>query len=394
MKKFTLKILFASIITLIGLIGSTDIKTINAKTSTLKAETIISLSDYSNKSIDNINIKIEFTTNVNLDGENNALLIALASSDNTLLSDQRFVAQSTSSGIYDEDDTVLVFERVPSTIGTKTKNGGYYTYSIETIDFTVIDNTKNISKLVVIGQKGKEIIADLTITEVKYSVTFEGHPTVLYSYRDIIEGPGTSTTTYDLNNHYEWNKWVGDDSSLFNYGTTRATKDIVYTKSISKTEAHSWVSYDEVKATRNSNGTKAHEVCSICGAIRLNSESTSLSTEADLVTTHTCVYDVTFDWMNAVNPGDIPVITYTCNDSDCAYSYVVPQGSVTVTEKAGSRVDATYEKDGSVIFIASTTYEGYVASEEKTYILPMSSHVMTYHPPVAATCTTDGTIGY
>ena len=207
------------------------------------------------------------------------------------------------------------------------------------------------------------------------------------------QGP-SSSYSYDINSHQEINVWTGDDSSLFVSGSTRATKNITYTGSSNGSASHSWTNVEEVKAKRGVNGVKAHQVCTVCGAMRLTSDPSKLITDEDLVLTHTCSYQVSFDWSNAVNPGDKPIVTYTCTDSYCGYTHTLSSSEVVLNEKANSRIPATFDTEGSVIFIASSTYDNHEASEEKSYVLPKTTHTLVYHPAVDPTCDALGTIGY
>ncbi len=392
MKKHTFRIIITLLIIALGLVILPYLSRVNAASNQLNAGAKISLQSF-NKNLDNINIKIEFTTNVNLDGANNALLVGIISNDETLLTDQRFIGSSTLSGLYDEDDTVLVLENAPSTIGTKVKNGGYYTYTFETKDFTVVDSTTNVGYFVVIAQKGTLINVQLSVTEVKYSVRFGEKAPVLYSYNELIEAPET-TYFMEINGHYPLNSWVGDDSSEFIEGSTYTTKDIVYRANKLPLQAHNWEHIDEDYAIRGHNGVLAHDICSICGAIRIDNNSQSLSNTEDLNTTHICEYDVSFDWSNALNPGDKPHIIYICQDELCGYSYKVNSSDIVMTIKDGSLIEPTFDKEGSVIYVASTTYENKIASDEKSYILPKSTHKLTFIEAVLPTCTTDGNVQY
>ena len=392
MKKYIKSILVAlSLIPCI--ISSIKLISINAETNRLNAGREVNISGL-NGSLNNINIKIEFTTNVNLDGTNNALLIGLTSSDGTILTDARFVVSSTNIGVYDENGVALIFENAPSVIGSKTTSGSTYTYTIETRDFSVVNSYKNIAKLVIVGQKGTEISSNVSFSEVKYSVKFGNNPQTLYSYNELITTCPIGDYAYNLSGHGEVNVWRGDDSSLFQNGTTRATKNIVYTGSAADYVSHSWSNVNEVPASRGVNGIKAHQVCTVCGAKRINTSSASLATDEDLVLVHTCTYNVAFNWNNATNPGDKPTITYVCSDANCNYTHTMSSNTITITEKNGSRVNPTCNNLGSVTYIASCTYEEQYASEEKVYILPKTEHVITHKDAVQPTCTTSGNKEY
>ena len=303
-----IKSILVALSLILCIISSLKLISINAEASRLNAGREVNISGLSGN-LNNINIKIEFTTNVNLDGTNNALLIGLTSSDGTILTDARFVASSTNTGVYDEDGVALIFENAPSVIGSKTTTGNTYTYTIETRDFNIVNSSKNIAKLVIVGQKGTEISSEVSFSEVKYSVKFGYNSPTLYSYNELITTCPTGDYAYNLSGHGEVNVWRGDDSSLFQNGITRATKNIVYTGSASDYVSHSWSNVSEVSASRGANGIKAHQVCTVCGAKRINSSSASLVTDEDLVLVHTCTYNVTFNWANATNPGDKPTVT-------------------------------------------------------------------------------------
>jgi len=368
-----------------------SIKHINAETNSLFAGKELSIGNLSGN-LNNINIKIEFTTTVNLDGENNALLVGLTASDGTILTDARFVVSQTNSNVFDCDGVNVQFINAPLTIGTKTLNGKNYTYTIETRDFTVVNNTKNISKFVIIGQKGTEINTTVNFSEIKYSVKFGNNEATLYSYNEAITAP-SKTYKYTYTGHQEVTGYTGDDSSSFINGTTCATKNIVYTEVYSASVNHTWKTVNEVKATREQNGVIKHEECT-CGAKRIDSGSTKLISDTELVSKHTCSYNVSFDWTNAKNPGDKPTITYTCKLEGCGYSHPIDSKDITVKEKEGSKIPATYEENGSIVFIASSEYEGTKATEEKTYVLVKLYHVLTHHDAVNETCDTDGNIEY
>ena len=390
MKKLLIKSLLLTLSIGLSIFAFFNIINVNASSTTLSAGESISVSPLSGN-LNNINIKIEFTTTINLDGDNNALLVALLSSDNTVLTDTRFIGQSTSSGLYDEDGVALMFENAPSSIGNKTQSGLNYTYTIETRDFTIKNGTKNIAKLVVVAQKGTKITSNISISEVKYSVKFGDHDATLFSYNALINTCPTGEYTFDIDGHSLLNIWTGNDSSVFVNGTTRATKNITYIGSSSAKVSHNWEHFNEVTASRGVNGTKAHDVCSVCGAIRLNS---SLVESEDLVLVHSCSYDVSYDWSSATTPGSKPAVTYTCTDPNCAYSHTLSASEVSISEKGGSRVNPTCETTGEVTYIASATYEGHASNDEHTYTLAKTSHSMVSHSSVAATCTTTGSKPY
>ena len=148
--KVILKSLLLTLIILIGTLFIRNIGSVNAESTKLTAGTEININNL-NGNLNNINIKFEFTTNVNLDGNNNALLVGLVSSDNTVLTDARFIVSSTNTGVYDEDGVALIYENAPSTIGTKQVSGSNYTYTFESKDFTIKNSSKNIKKLVIVG---------------------------------------------------------------------------------------------------------------------------------------------------------------------------------------------------------------------------------------------------
>ena len=172
MKKNTIiKSILVIIIFIFSFFSFNGVKEVNALATTLNAGRVIDISS-ANGNLNDTNIKIEFTTSVNLDGTNNALLVGLASSDDTVLTDARFVATSTNAGVLDEDDVAIMFENAPSAIGTKTSVGLNYHYEIQTQDFTVVNGTKNVAKLVIIGQKGTIISAEVTYSKI-YDVAYE-----------------------------------------------------------------------------------------------------------------------------------------------------------------------------------------------------------------------------
>ena len=179
-------IILSALIMLFGLLGFTSFKKVNAVVNLLAAGTEINTNITGNLS--NSNVRITFTTPVNLDGTNNALLIGLASLDGTVLTDARFVGSSTNVGVYDEDGVSIFFQNTPSTIGSKTYLNPNYRYVIETDDFDVVDNSKNIDKLVIIGQKGTEIS-----TEVSFDVL---DPT----YNDVVDVISVSDLTISASN--------------------------------------------------------------------------------------------------------------------------------------------------------------------------------------------------
>ena len=390
MKKLFKSVLVALSV-LLGVFLMVNTNHVTAANSTLSSGTEISVSPLAGH-LNNINIKFDFTTSVNLDGVNNALLVGLMASDGTVLTDTRFVGSSTNVGLYDEDGVALIFENAPSTIGTKQSSNGNYTYTFESRDFSIVNSSKNIAKLVIVAQKGTEIQSQVSISEVKYSVKFGDNETTLYSYNALITSAPADSYDYNLNGHGLVNLWSGDDSSTFVNGTTRATKNIVYTGSAPEMVNHTWIDVAEVPGSRGVNGTKAYQVCSVCGAKRLTSSSTSLATNEDLVLVHTCTYDVSFDWSNATSAGMKPTVTYICNGASCSYTHTMSFNDITITEKSGSRINPTCTQTGSVTYVASCTYEGKSASDEKAYILPKTAHSVTYKVAVAPTCTTDGSI--
>ena len=180
--------LLVGLMVLLSFLFFKDIKVVNAESIKLSAGREIDLTGL-NGNLNNINIKIEFNTPVNLDGKNNALLIALLSSDNTVLTDTRFISSSTDVGIYDENGIAIIFENAPTSIGSKTFINNSYTYTVETKDFTILNSTKNIKKLVVVGQKGEEISTEISFSEIKYSVKFGENSPTLYSYNALISAP-------------------------------------------------------------------------------------------------------------------------------------------------------------------------------------------------------------
>ena len=394
MKKNLFKTLIIVSLTLLSIsfIFNNTIK-VNASSSSLLPGEEVSISKISGN-LNNVNIRFEFSTNVNLDGTNNAVLVALLSSDGTVLTDTRFIVQSTNSGLYDEDDIALIFENAPLTIGTKTYTNGLYTYSFESRDFSIVNGSKNISKLVIVASKGAQISSEVLISEVKYSVKFGNNAPTLYSYNSLINAPSTTSYTYDINGHSGIDEWIGDDSSVFVNGSTYATKDIEYTGQSGVKVNHTWTNVNEVEATRGVNGIKAHQVCSVCGAKRIDSSSLSLASDEDLVLVHTCTYEATFDWSNANNPGDKPKVTYNCTNHSCNYSHVLTAGEIIMNEKAGSRVSPSCTSDGSVIYVANASYEGHNESAENGYILPKTGHTLVRHNAIQETCTTDGNIEY
>ena len=111
-------IILTILIMMFGLVGFRSYKQVNAVVNNLTAGVMINTNISSN--LNDTNIKIEFTTPVNLDGTNNALLIGLASSDGTILTDARFVGDVTNVGVFDEDGVSIYFQNTPSSIGTKT----------------------------------------------------------------------------------------------------------------------------------------------------------------------------------------------------------------------------------------------------------------------------------
>ena len=349
--KNVFKLLTIILLSILSVSFLLNLKDVNAENEKLSAGKEISINNI-NGNLNNINIKIEFTTSVDLDGTNNALLIGLSSSDGTILTDARFVVSSTNIGIIDEDGVSIIYENAPSTIGSKKINNNNYTYTIETRDFNIVNSTKNISKLVVVGQKGEEISSTISFEEIKYKVTFDGHES-LYSYNQLIEKP-ESYYTYDISGHTLVNSWTGDDSTPFINGTTRATKDIIYRGTGTK-ESHTWVDVNESIATRTNNGIKAHQECSKCGAKRLNSSSNVLVSDEDLVSVHNCEYDVSFDWTNTKSLTDKPIVRYSCKDSNCGYSIVLESGYIQLKEKEGIKLEPTEESEGGVTFIAFAT---------------------------------------
>ena len=394
MKKNLFKTLILVLFALLSIsfIFNNTIK-VNALQASLTPGEEVSISNI-NGNLNNVNIRFEFSTNVNLDGTNNALLVALLSSDGTVLTDTRFIVQSTNSGLYDEDDVALIFENVPLTIGTKSNKNGLYTYSFESRDFSIVNESKNISKLVIIASKGAQISSEVLINEVKYSVKFGDNASTLYSYNSLITAPSSISYTYDIDGHSGIDEWIGDDSSVFVDGSTYATKDIEYTGQLGIKENHTWTNVNEVEATRGVNGIKAHQVCSICGAKRIDSTSTSLASDEDLILVHTCSYEATFDWSNANNPGDKPKVTYNCTNHSCNYSHILTASEITMNEKTGSRVNASCTSNGSVIYVANASYEGHNESAENGYILPKTGHTLIHHNAIQETCTNDGNIEY
>ncbi len=386
--KRTHKIKFSILLTIVSLIMALgfNLKPILAETVSLIPGREISLSNF-NGNLNNINIKIEFDTSVDLDGVNNALLVGLVSSDGTLLTDSRFVVKEAKEGIILDDGTAILFEdNMPLAIGKKTSDG----YSIETKDFTIVNSSKNISKLVIIGQRGTEIKADIKASEVKYSIKFGNEETKVYSYNELITAPETNVS-YDLTTHTNVTRWETSDKISFISGTTIATKDMTFS-AIGEKKNHSWTDVSEVPATKDKSGIKAHQVCS-CGAMRLNSSSNTLVTESELINpalNHTCSYKVSFDWTNALNPGDKPIVKYEC--SECGLTKIIEDINISLKEKPGSKVPSTCDRGGSITYIAETSYEGVNAKDEKTYSLPKTTHVLECVAEIPSTCTTPGSI--
>jgi len=389
-KTATLLLLSTSLFVL----GMTNFKPVNAESSKLEAGQNISVSNI-NGNLNNVNIKFQFTSNVILDGENNALLVGLAASDGTVLTDERFIGVASST-VFDKDGVALAFKdgKVPSVIGAKSGDAAPYTYSFESKDFTVKDGSKDIAKLVVIGQKGAEINAEVSISEVKYSVKFGNSEAVSYSYNELISVPqGAPEYVYDIDGHQAITGWTDGDSQAFETGVSKATKDLVYSPVSGAVENHTWNHVNEVAATANSLGVKAHEECS-CGAKKLATDSTVLATDADLrieLVNHVHDFEVVFNW-EGTEPGDKPEVSYTCKVEACGHYHELTDSEIAVAIKEGSNNPASCTAAGSVTYVATATYEEVVKTSEHAYTLDKRAHTLTHHEAKAQSLEEDGCI--